>query len=341
MEIQPTASAIGARVRRFEDQALTAPQVDLETRHLIGAGLYVRSVMIRAGGAITGAAHRKPHVCITRGDIVVTTDDGPKRLTGMHEFSVEPGSKRAGVAIEDTIWTTVTRTDLTDLALIEAELFDEPERLQTRTARDWFSLGFIRQDYRRFLEEYGLDADQVQAISRDMGDHVAMPEKANIVFGESEIAGLGAFAKVELKKGFCIGWARLSDRRTFFGRTINHSPIPNCFAIADEDGDLMIAAKRVIQSGGELTIDYRQMSFVGRKAEPINIEACRTLWERACHLRARSQGWATMAVTTFAELLVETSAMVTEFGYLPSIDDIEAMQSHSVVAGSLPLMLEY
>jgi hypothetical protein len=48
-----------------------------------------------------------------------------------------------------------------------------------------------------------------------------------------------------------------------------------------------------------------------------------------------------MAVTTFAELLVETSAMVTEFGYLPSIDDIEAMQSHSVVAGSLPLMLEY
>lgn len=120
-------------VLRLEKALLQMPQVDLRTEHVLSGGVYARTIHIPAGTALTGATHKKDHVNVVIGDITVTTDAGPKRLTGYNVFPTKAGSKRAGVAHMPTAWTTICATELLDLAAIEDELVVESEQLQTRT----------------------------------------------------------------------------------------------------------------------------------------------------------------------------------------------------------------
>lgn len=116
----------------MERAILAAPQVDLRTSHCLSGGVYSRTIYIPAGTVLTGATHKRDHVNIVVGDITVTTDDGPMRLTGYHVLPTKAGHKRAGFAHADTIWTTVSHTELTDIEDIEDELVIESDRLQTR-----------------------------------------------------------------------------------------------------------------------------------------------------------------------------------------------------------------
>lgn len=119
-------------VRIAEAYLLTLPQHDLGTRHIVHGGCSVRTIFIPAGGHVTGAQTNLENVCIVHGDITVTTDGGPQRLIGFHVLPANAGSKRYGVAHRDTWWTTVHRTELTDIAAIEDEMTPEAGMLQTR-----------------------------------------------------------------------------------------------------------------------------------------------------------------------------------------------------------------
>lgn len=123
------------RVEQIEQLILQTPQVDLKTTHELSGGVYARTIIIPAGTVLTGAAHKKDHLNIMQGDITVSTDHGMKRMTGQHVIPTKAGYKRIGYAHEDTIWTTVCHTDLMDVEEIEAELVEEPEKLQTRQLR--------------------------------------------------------------------------------------------------------------------------------------------------------------------------------------------------------------
>lgn len=120
------------KIERLEEIILQTPQVDLRTEHALAGGAYARTIYIPAGTVLTGASHKKDHINIMQGDISVSTDDGMKRLTGQHILTTKAGHKRVGYAHADTTWTTVCQTALTDYAEIEAELVEEPEKLQTR-----------------------------------------------------------------------------------------------------------------------------------------------------------------------------------------------------------------
>lgn len=119
-------------VEQLEQAILSAPQVDLRTEHVLSGGVYARTIHIPAGTVLTGATHKKDHVNVVFGDITVTTDAGPIRLTGYHVIPTKAGSKRAGVAHADTVWTTICETKLDDIEAIEDELVEESSRLQTR-----------------------------------------------------------------------------------------------------------------------------------------------------------------------------------------------------------------
>lgn len=119
-------------VRELEGFLLDLPQVDLGTQHVVHAGVSVRSIFIPAGTVLTGALTNLDNVCIVIGDITVTTDDGPRHLTGFNILPALAGSKRAGVAHGDTWWVTVHRTDLTSLAEVEDEMTSESYGLQSR-----------------------------------------------------------------------------------------------------------------------------------------------------------------------------------------------------------------
>lgn len=121
-------------VERLETAILSLPQTDLRTAHALSGQVYARTIHIPAGTVLTGATHKKDHVNIVCGDITVTTDNGPVRFAGYHVIPTKAGSKRAGVAHADTVWTTLCHTALDDIDAIEDELVEESTQLQTRQA---------------------------------------------------------------------------------------------------------------------------------------------------------------------------------------------------------------
>lgn len=127
-----TEVATKASIEQLEQAVLQLPQVDLRTEHVLSGKVYARTIHIPAGTVLTGATHKHDHVNVVCGDITVTTDDGPLRLTGYHVIPTKAGSKRAGIAHADTVWTTLCHTELTDYEAIEDELVEESTRLQTR-----------------------------------------------------------------------------------------------------------------------------------------------------------------------------------------------------------------
>lgn len=120
------------KIERLEGYLQNVPQVDLQTRHYVSAGMYAREITIPAGTVLTGAAHKFDHINVCHGDIIVWTEEGMKRLTGHFTMASRAGAKRVGLAIQDTVWTTIHRTDETDIEKLEELLTDEAGRLQTR-----------------------------------------------------------------------------------------------------------------------------------------------------------------------------------------------------------------
>lgn len=121
-------------VSALESHLLTLPQVDLYTSHVIHGGMCARTIMIAPDTVLTGALTNTDNICVVCGDITVTTDEGPVRLTGYHVLPAKAGAKRAGVTHALTAWTTIWPTTLTDIQAIEDEMTDEADQLQTRRA---------------------------------------------------------------------------------------------------------------------------------------------------------------------------------------------------------------
>lgn len=127
------------KVLALEAELTKLPQVDLPLRHYFAPGIYARELTITAGVTLTGAVHRTEHLSIiSKGRIVVSTDDGMKEISAPFTFVSKAGAKRVGHAIEETVWTTIHATNTTDLdALVEeltestnAELLGGPNNKQ-------------------------------------------------------------------------------------------------------------------------------------------------------------------------------------------------------------------
>jgi hypothetical protein len=136
MHLQATDIVIGMpdpeSVRQLEDCLIDLPQVDLGVSHVVHGGMCARTGMIPAGTVLTGAMTNCDNICVIHGDITVTTDDGPMRLTGFHVLPAKAGAKRVGVAHADTHWSTLFVTDKTDIQDIEDQMTGESNRLLTR-----------------------------------------------------------------------------------------------------------------------------------------------------------------------------------------------------------------
>lgn len=119
-------------VRELERHLLELPQVDLGSAHVVHGGMCARTIFIPALTVLTGALTNCDNICVMHGDITVTTDDGPLRLTGFHVLPARAGFKRAGMTHADTYWTTIFKTDKTDVNEIENDMTPEADMLQTR-----------------------------------------------------------------------------------------------------------------------------------------------------------------------------------------------------------------
>lgn len=111
------------KVEALEDEIAKFPQVECPVRHYFAPGLYAREMTIPAGVVLTGAVHKTEHLStVSAGRIMVDNGEGAVEIAAPFTFVSKPGAKRAGFALETTVWTTYHPTDTTDLDQLAEEL---------------------------------------------------------------------------------------------------------------------------------------------------------------------------------------------------------------------------
>lgn len=92
-------------------------------KHSFADGMYVREIFIPKGTILTGKIHRHEHPnFLLQGEVIVVTEDGGREhLKAPLSLISKAGTKRAVMALEDTVWVTVhlNPTGTMDLREIE------------------------------------------------------------------------------------------------------------------------------------------------------------------------------------------------------------------------------
>ena len=97
-------------------------QIDIEESHKFYDGLYMRSIFIPAGSLIVGKRHRHSTLNILlKGKMQVS--DGTTTIEVEAPYVVEtlPNTKKAALALEDSIWANIHATNNTNLDELEEE----------------------------------------------------------------------------------------------------------------------------------------------------------------------------------------------------------------------------
>lgn len=115
-------------------EQITEFDVRAQPENLHTKGIYVRKLVMKAGMLIVAKRHAQEHVCIiSQGRATVTTENGTQEISAPDHFVSPAGSKRVVLVHEDMVWTTIHRTDQTDMRAIEDELIIfEPRRAIAR-----------------------------------------------------------------------------------------------------------------------------------------------------------------------------------------------------------------
>lgn len=138
----PTMSEdVIAQVKAFEAQVLKAPQTELLTKHVLHAGMYVRTIMLPAGHVMTGACIKIPTVVTVCGDADVYTGDGLLSLRGYNVLPAQRGRKQAFYAHTDTHISMAFPTHVGTVAEAEAEFTDDHELLMSRLGENELVIG--------------------------------------------------------------------------------------------------------------------------------------------------------------------------------------------------------
>ena len=116
--------ALGVNALQAELSKL--PQYEPTTENHFHGGMYCREVFRHAGVLVVGKVHKKEHFyMIAQGTVLITTDDGAKRVTGPALLMSMPGTKRAVYAETDALCFTFHRTDAMTVENAEADLVEE------------------------------------------------------------------------------------------------------------------------------------------------------------------------------------------------------------------------
>jgi hypothetical protein len=97
--------------------------VDCPLTHHFAPGLYAREILLPKDSLVVGKIHKHSHVNnISKGSVIVYTEFGMEEYHAPCQFVSKAGTKRAVLALEDTVWTTYHPTSEIDLAIIEEEV---------------------------------------------------------------------------------------------------------------------------------------------------------------------------------------------------------------------------
>jgi hypothetical protein len=271
----PTRQELRARISQLEQTLAQIPGAvfgdsDLcPLKHSFGDGVYVREIFLPKGTVLMGKIHKHAHPnFLMRGEVLVVTESGGREhLKAPLAMISQPGTKRAVVALEDTVWITVhANPDNTrDLAVLEAQII-APDYAALAAHVEATYLAQVaehtpvedddRADYLAVLEEVGVSQAYVRALTENEADQIPMPHGYAVEVRRSPIDGLGVFVTHPCEAGEVIAPARLGRMRTPVGRYTNHARRPTCqFVVGPQRLDLVALAP--LERGDEATVDYR------------------------------------------------------------------------------------
>jgi quercetin dioxygenase-like cupin family protein len=114
-----------AKIWALQEAMTDMPQVDCPVRHIFAPGLYAREMTIPKGVTAVGAVHKTEHVTtISKGRMLLMTDEGIQEVSAGYTGVSKPGIKRAAYALEDTVMVCYHPTNETDLDKLAEELTD-------------------------------------------------------------------------------------------------------------------------------------------------------------------------------------------------------------------------
>lgn len=251
------------KITFLERKMAKLPQVELTLEHYFENGMYARVMQVPKGVIISGKIHTTGTIgVLCKGAMRVWGEDGIMRtVKAPYIHTAKPGHKRVGLAIEDVVWVTIHRTDLTDLDQIEKDEFSVEQGgvdmfdFATGKLKPQYELD--RRDFHAMLAEYGVSAEMVARETAYEADRIDVD--LSVLGAElklSKIDGFGVFATKTFDSGELVGVANFEGLRTQFGRYVNHSANPNVFPVVDGQNIVFVANTR-IEPGREITTDYR------------------------------------------------------------------------------------
>lgn len=108
-------SEMSGLLARLQEEMMSCPQVECQIREHFAPGLYAREITIPKGACLIGAIHKTKNMAVlSRGRLRVVTDSGDVEIAAHTVMTVEPGSRNAVFALEDSVWTNYHPTTETD-----------------------------------------------------------------------------------------------------------------------------------------------------------------------------------------------------------------------------------
>lgn len=125
------------KVRRLEKVLLELPQLELETTHVIHAGMYLRTIRMPAGCLVSGVLMKIPTIVIVSGHATFYVDGGHTiDFDGYNVIPASAGRKQAVLANSETYITMMFPTDARTVDEAEAQFTDEAEALGSHRDRN-------------------------------------------------------------------------------------------------------------------------------------------------------------------------------------------------------------
>lgn len=134
--LQPLTTEQLDRAFKLEAEVLQLPQIDIETDHVLHAGMYSRTIKIPEQAVVTGSLMKINTILILNGDILVSAGDDTIRMTGHHVLTGLAGRKTSVLALKETFATMIFPTSARTVEEAEREFTDEADKLFSRQGRN-------------------------------------------------------------------------------------------------------------------------------------------------------------------------------------------------------------
>ena len=129
----PSSPETVEKVKTVEERIRERPQIEFVTEHVFHAGMYARTVRIKARTIFTNVLVKCATLLIIHGDIMVLADNTWLELTGYNVCPADAGRKQVYITLTDVEMTMIFPSQAKTVEEAEAEFTDETENLLSHT----------------------------------------------------------------------------------------------------------------------------------------------------------------------------------------------------------------